>query len=139
MSRRSEALGEVRSQVLDKALFFIYIMIGVSLYTMVNNACIYIFYTDLCLPHKLPIQVDSLFHMINAMVTYNLWLLPLYRYFWPSVKQKKRDASYKQAVYMSRSPFSSADNILETESRQTTFSNFLTTTNEQKPQSTGGH
>ena len=98
---------------------------------MVNNACIYIFYTDLCLPNKIPIEVDSLIRFINAIVNYYFWLLPLYRYFWPSMKQKKRDASYKMAVYMSRSNFSSADNFLETDSRYT-VSQFMTTTNEQR-------
>ena len=120
---------------MDKALYFIYIMIGVSLYLMVNNTLIFIFYTDLCLPHKLPIEVDSLFHTINGLVTYTLWLVPLYRYFWPSVKQKKRDASYKMAVYMSRSHFSSADNLYDTESRYTTGVEYMNTTHEQRNQS----
>ena len=133
VSRRSETLADVRSQVMEKALFFIYIMIGVSFYVMVNNTCIYIFYTDLCLPNKIPIEVDSLIHLINTIVTFYLWLFPLYRYFWPSMRQKKRDASYKMAVYMSRSHFST-DNILETDSRNT-ISQFMTTTNEHRQNS----
>ena len=55
---------------MDKALFFVYIMIGVSLYTVINCICIYFFYTDLCLPNNLPIEVDSLMHMIDHVVTF---------------------------------------------------------------------
>ena len=88
---------------MDKALFFIYIMIGVTFYSLVNGVCIYLFYTDLCLPSTLPIQVDSFFHFLDHFVTYELWLIPLYHYFWPTVQNKAREVSYFQAVTMSRS------------------------------------
>ena len=88
---------------MDKALFFIYIMIGVTLYSLVNSVCIYLFYTDLCLPSTLPIQVDSFFHFLDHFVTYELWLMPLYHYFWPTVQNKAREISYFQAVTLSRS------------------------------------
>ena len=117
-SRNSNNLGKVRSHIMDKALFFIYIMIGVTLYSLVNGICIYFFYTDLCLPSNLPIQVDSFFHSLDHFVTYELWLIPLYHYFWPTVSNRQRDISYFKAVSMSRS-WTDASNAIDYENYET--------------------
>ena len=51
----STNLAEVRNQTMKKALFFLYILVGVSLYSLIDSICIYVFYTDLCMPLRLPI------------------------------------------------------------------------------------
>ena len=69
---------------MEKALFFIYIMLGCTIYSLGNAVGVFIFYSDLCVPVHIPIEVDSFLRMIDHMVTYELWLWPLYHYFWPT-------------------------------------------------------
>ena len=63
-------------------------MAAMSLYSLINSICIYLFYTDLCLPHKITVELDSFFRMIDGWVTYELWLIPVFCYFWPTLGNK---------------------------------------------------
>ena len=49
----------------------------------------------MCVPRKMSIEADSFLNFLDEAVTYQVWLIPVLIYFWPTSVNQKRDDDYE--------------------------------------------
>ena len=74
----------VQERVMRRSGFFLWFLIVVNLYCFINSLAIYIFYSDDCVPYHLPLELDSFFQLLDTLVTYQIWMVPVVLHFWPT-------------------------------------------------------
>ena len=69
----------------------LYLMIGVSTWTLINNIYRYFLFSEDCNPVYMTRELNSLLHFIELFVTRQLWIYVVTQFLWPTKKQEKED------------------------------------------------